>query len=62
MVTFDINSIDHEFYMREALVEAELAMKAGERPIGAVIVHNGQIVGRVGQSTKDDTAALLTLK
>ena len=31
--------------MREALKEAALAMQAGERPIGAVIVHNGMIVG-----------------
>lgn len=43
---FDINSIDHEFFMREALAESELAMQAGERPIGAVIVHHGQIIGR----------------
>jgi tRNA(adenine34) deaminase len=45
-MTFEFNSLDHNFYMREALLEAALAMQAGERPIGAVIVHNGQIVGR----------------
>lgn len=45
-MAFDINSLDHEFYMREALKEAELAMRAGERPIGAVIVHNSRIIGR----------------
>lgn len=44
MVTFDINSLDHSVFMRAALDEAELAGKAGELPIGAVIVHNGQIV------------------
>ena len=43
---FDFNSLDHVFFMREALKEAELAMKAGERPIGAIIVHRGKIVGR----------------
>jgi tRNA(adenine34) deaminase len=45
-MTFEFNSLDHIYYMREALLEAALAMQAGERPIGAVIVHNGQIVGR----------------
>jgi tRNA(adenine34) deaminase len=44
--TFDLNSLDHEFFMREALKEAALAMQAGERPIGAVIVHHGMIAGR----------------
>jgi tRNA(adenine34) deaminase len=43
---FDFKSIDHAFFMREALKEAELAMNAGERPIGAVVVHNGEVVGR----------------
>jgi tRNA(adenine34) deaminase len=35
-----------ERYMREALVEAERAAEAGEVPVGAVIVHDGRIVGR----------------
>ena len=43
---FDFNSLDHIFFMREALKEAEMAMQAGERAIGAVIVHDGKIVGR----------------
>jgi tRNA(Arg) A34 adenosine deaminase TadA len=43
---FDFNSLDHTFFMREALKEAALAMQAGEYAIGAVIVHNGIIVGR----------------
>ena len=37
---------DHEFFMRAALEEAKLALAAGERPIGAVIVHRETIVGR----------------
>ena len=45
-MTFDINSLDHAFFMHEAIKQAELAMQAGERPIGAVIVYNGKIVGR----------------
>jgi len=45
-MAFDFNSLDHVIFMREALKEARAAMQMGERPIGAVIVHNGQIVGR----------------
>lgn len=33
-------------YMREALVEAQAAATAGEVPIGAVAVYEGQIIGR----------------
>jgi tRNA(adenine34) deaminase len=32
--------------MQAALVEARLAEKAGEVPIGAVVVHQGRIIGR----------------
>ena len=43
---FDFNALDHEFFMREALKEAELSLQEGERPIGAVIVHNNKVIGR----------------
>ncbi len=33
-------------FMREAIVEAQSAASAGEVPIGAVVVQNGEIVGR----------------
>lgn len=33
-------------FMREAIVEAEAAASAGEVPIGAVVVQNGEIIGR----------------
>jgi tRNA(adenine34) deaminase len=33
-------------FMREALSEAEAAQHAGEVPIGAVVVHKGEIIGR----------------
>lgn len=36
----------HEPFMREALAEATRAMAAGEVPVGAVIVLDGQVVGR----------------
>ena len=38
-------SVD-ERWMREALEEAQKAAEIGEVPIGAVIVRNGEIVGR----------------
>ena len=40
--------LDHEAYMREALVEAARAMSGGEVPVGAVVVApaTGRIIGR----------------
>lgn len=38
--------MDHTGYMREALAEAEKAYALGEVPIGAVVVLNGEIIGR----------------
>jgi tRNA(adenine34) deaminase len=46
MMDLDFEALDHEYFMREALKEAVLAGQAGEMPIGAVIVHQGQVVGR----------------
>ncbi|MDX1776664.1 MAG: nucleoside deaminase [Desulfobulbales bacterium] len=37
---------NHEMYMREALIEAEEALRAGEFPVGCVMVHAGEIVSR----------------
>ena len=37
---------DDEFYMNEALLEAEQAALAGEVPVGAVIVRDGRIISR----------------
>jgi tRNA(adenine34) deaminase len=42
----DLNTIDHTIFMKEALREALKAGKRGDRPIGAVIVYNGQIISR----------------
>lgn len=36
----------HEHWMREAIHQAKLAEELGEVPIGAVIVRNGEIIGR----------------
>jgi len=38
--------MDNIFYMNEALTEARRGFDMGEVPIGCVIVHNGQIIGR----------------
>jgi tRNA(adenine34) deaminase len=35
-----------EFFMQEALKEANLALEADEIPVGAIIVTNGRIIGR----------------
>lgn len=37
---------DHAKFMELALVEAEMAGKRGDLPIGAVIVHNGKVIAR----------------
>lgn len=37
--------MDHEVYMRRALELAQLAETHGEVPVGAVLVHNDEIIG-----------------
>ncbi len=36
----------HKFFMEQALFEAKKALKIDEVPIGAVIVYEGEIIGR----------------
>ena len=53
--------------MGEALIEAHKAFEKGEVPIGAVIVHDGQIISRahnLRETTQDPTAhaEILALK
>ncbi|NLZ17055.1 MAG: nucleoside deaminase [Desulfobulbaceae bacterium] len=38
--------LEHELYMREALIEARLALSQGEFPVGVVLVANGQVLAR----------------
>jgi tRNA(adenine34) deaminase len=40
------NSYNDELFMREALLEARKALDNNDVPIGAVIVKNGEIIGR----------------
>jgi tRNA(adenine34) deaminase len=51
--------MDIEAWMRVALEEARLAARAGEVPVGAVVVHDGRLVARahnLRESTRDPLA------
>ncbi len=39
-------SIDHSLWMKQALLQAEKAFAAEEVPVGAIVVHNGKVIGR----------------
>lgn len=39
-----LTEVDHQYFMEEAIKQAEDAGKRGDLPIGAVIVHNNMIV------------------
>ena len=45
MLASDVLGSD-ELWMEEALRSAQRALEAGEVPVGAVVVHRGQIVGQ----------------
>ena len=48
-----------DFFMKEALLEAKKAFDKGEVPVGAVIVKDGNIIGRghnLTETKKDPTA------
>lgn len=44
--TLIINRSQDIYFMQEALQEAQKAANCGEVPVGAIIVYNGQIIGR----------------
>jgi tRNA(adenine34) deaminase len=51
--------MNHEFYMRMALKEAEKAFEKEEVPVGCVIVREGQVIAKAHNQTellKDPTA------
>lgn len=57
-VTFPSRAEEDQYWMGHALAEAEKALRAGEVPVGAVVVHNGQIMARAGNgmvASKDAT-------
>ena len=47
---------EQEVYMQQALLLAREAAEAGEVPVGCVIVHNGQIIGR-GRNRREEKQA-----
>jgi tRNA(adenine34) deaminase len=51
--------LDDQVYMRAALAAARIGAKAGEVPIGAVVVHAGRIVARAHNApiTSNDPTA-----
>ena len=50
---------EKEFYMREAMIEAKKAEAINEVPIGAVIVRDGEIIGR-GYNQRETTNRAIT--
>ena len=54
-----INVFNNEYFMKQAIIEAEKAADMGEVPVGAVVVCDGRIIARAHNSTeqlKDVTA------
>jgi len=46
MMNDKASNTSDEFWMQEALRSAQRALESGEVPVGAVVVHAGEIVGR----------------
>lgn len=55
----DLNDLDLEKFMREALAEADAAGQAGEFPIGAVLTLDGEIIAR-GRARHGETRSQLS--
>ena len=49
-----VSVYDDEHFMREALAEAHLAAAEGEVPIGAVVVHDGEVIARAHNRREAD--------
>ena len=48
---------EDQYYMREAVAEAKKASALDEVPIGAVVVHNGEIIARAHNLRETDRCA-----
>ena len=48
----------HEKYMKDAIRQAKKAAALGEVPIGCVIVHDGQVIGRGYNRRNTDKSTL----
>jgi tRNA(adenine34) deaminase len=44
--------LDHEYFMKRALQQAQLASEDGEIPVGAVVVSEGQIIAKAHNQTE----------
>ena len=42
----NFEAVAHEYFMQQALEQAHMAAASGEVPVGAVVVKDGQIIGR----------------
>lgn len=42
----DVKSLQDEYYMEEAIKEAQLAYSDGDVPVGAILVYNNKIIAR----------------
>ncbi|MDO9080773.1 MAG: tRNA adenosine(34) deaminase TadA [Desulfuromonadales bacterium] len=65
-MTTVVESVD-DLFMREALLSAQLAKELGEVPIGAVLVQDGEIIGRgynLRETSQDPTthAEMIVIK
>ena len=49
---------NHEAFMREAIAEARMAEARGEVPIGAVLVRDGVVIARSGNTRENDRDVL----
>ena len=47
-----IDPFNDEYYMRQALVEAQMAYELGEIPIGCIVVANGRVIARTHNLTE----------
>jgi tRNA(adenine34) deaminase len=46
----DISAVNHDFFMQAAINEAIIAGKRGDKPIGACLVHNSRIIGKMSNT------------
>ena len=46
---------DHDRFMREALQQAEVALRTGDVPVGAIVVMGGAVIGR-GRNRREELA------
>ena len=59
--------MDDEFYMHQALEEAEKSLKKGEVPVGAVVVSGGEVLslahnGSIGENDPTAHAEILAIR